>query len=287
MWIIYATGSAFFAGITSILAKCGISKTDSDVATAIRTIVVLVFSWILVLLTGTLSGITEISEKTLLFLVLSGIATGASWLCYFKALQNGDVNKVVPIDKSSTILTILFACIFFREGMSFTKIGCVCMIGVGTMLMINRKEDVEFKYLDKSWLVYAILSAVFASLTSILGKIGISGIDSNLGTAIRTSVVLVMAWLMVFVKNKQSEIKSIDHKELLFIILSGFATGASWLCFYRALQDGPASIVVPIDKLSILVTIVFSRVVFHEKLSKKALLGLILITVGTVIMTMI
>lgn len=286
MWIIYATGSAFFAGITSILAKCGISKTDSDVATAIRTIVVLVFSWVMTLITGTLSGITEISEKTLLFLVLSGIATGASWLCYFKALQNGDVNKVVPIDKSSTILTILLACIFFREGMSLAKIGCVCMIGVGTMLMINRKEDVEFKYLDKSWLVYAILSAAFASLTSILGKVGISGIDSNLGTAIRTSVVLVMAWLMVFVKNKQSEIKGIDRKELLFIILSGFATGGSWLCFYRALQDGPASVVVPIDKLSILVTIIFSRVVFQEKLSKKALLGLILITVGTVIMAM-
>ena len=189
MWILYATGSAFFAGITSILAKCGISKTDSDVATAIRTIVVLVFSWILVLLTGTISGITDISGKTLLFLVLSGIATGASWLCYFKALQNGNVNKVVPIDKSSTILTILLACIFFHEGLSLAKIGCVCMIGVGTMLMITRKEDVESNTSDKSWLMYAILSAVFASLTSILGKIGISGIDSNLGTAIRTSVV--------------------------------------------------------------------------------------------------
>lgn len=287
MWILYATGSAFFAGITSILAKCGISKTDSDVATAIRTIVVLVFSWILVLLTGTISGITDISGKTLLFLVLSGIATGASWLCYFKALQNGNVNKVVPIDKSSTILTILLACIFFHEGLSLAKIGCVCMIGVGTMLMITRKEDVESNSSDKSWLMYAILSAVFASLTSILGKIAISGIDSNLGTAIRTSVVLVMAWLMVFVKNKQSQIKDVDRKELLFIILSGFATGGSWLCFYRALQDGLASIVVPFDKLSILVTIIFSRVVFHEKLSKKALLGLILITVGTVTMTMI
>lgn len=287
MWILYATGSAFFAGITSVLAKCGISKTDSDVATAIRTIVVLVFSWVMTLITGTLSGITEISEKTLLFLVLSGIATGASWLCYFKALQNGDVNKVVPIDKSSTILTILLALIFFHEGLSLAKIDCVCMIGVGTMLMMNRKEDVESNTSDKSWLIYAILSAVFASLTSILGKIGISGIDSNLGTAIRTSVVLVMAWLMVFVKNKQSQIKEVDRKELLFIILSGFATGGSWLCFYRALQDGLASVVVPIDKLSILVTIVFSRVVFHEKLSMKALLGLILITVGTVIMAII
>ena len=197
------------------------------------------------------------------------------------------MNKVVPIDKSSTILTILLALIFFHEGLSFAKLVCVCMIGVGTTLMINRKDESELISSDKSWLMYAILSAVFASLTSILGKVGISGIDSNLGTAIRTSVVLVMAWLMVFVKNKQSEIKSIDRKELLFIILSGFATGASWLCFYRTLQDGPASVVVPIDKLSILVTIVFSRVVFHEKLSSKALLGLILITVGTVIMAMI
>lgn len=287
MWILYATGSAFFAGITSILAKCGISKTDSDVATAIRTIVVLVFSWVMTLITGTLSGITEISEKTLLFLVLSGIATGASWLCYFKALQNGDVNKVVPIDKSSTILTILLALIFFHEGLSFAKIGCVCMIGVGTMLMIARKDASESNSSDKSWLMYAILSAVFASLTSILGKVGILGIDSNLGTAIRTSVVLVMAWLMVFVKNKQSQIKGIDRKELLFIILSGFATGGSWLCFYRALQDGPASVVVPIDKLSILVTIGFSCVVFHEKLSKKSLFGLSFITLGTIIMTMI
>ena len=287
MWILYATGSAFFAGITSILAKCGISKTDSDVATAIRTIVVLTFSWLMVFITGTISSIMDITGKTLLFLVLSGIATGASWLCYFKALQNGDVNKVVPIDKSSTVLTILLALIFFHEGLSLAKLGCICLIGLGTLLMINRKENVESNFSDNSWLIYAILSAVFASLTSILGKVGISGIDSNLGTAIRTSVVLVMAWLMVFVKNKQSEIKRIDQKEFLFIILSGFATGASWLCFYRALQDGAASVVVPIDKLSILVTIIFSRVVLHEKLSKKALLGLILITVGTVIMAII
>ena len=287
MWIFYAFGSALFAGLTSILAKCGIRHTDSDVATAIRTIVVLIFSWIMVFVVGAQDGIAAVSGKTWLFLILSGLATGASWLCYFHALQAGDVNKVVPIDKSSTILTILLALIFFHEGLSLAKIGCVCMIGVGTMLMITRKDESESNSSDKSWLMYAILSAIFASLTSILGKIGISGIDSNLGTAIRTSVVLVMAWLMVFVKNKQSEIKSIDRKELLFIILSGFATGGSWLCFYRALQDGPASVVVPIDKLSILVTIGFSRVVFHEKLSKKALLGLILITVGTVTMTMI
>ena len=286
MWILYATGSAFFAGITSVLAKCGISKTDSDVATAIRTIVVLVFSWVMVLMTGTKAGITDISGKTLLFLVLSGIATGASWLCYFKALQNGDVNKVVPIDKSSTILTILFALIFFHEGLSLAKIDCVCMIGVGTMLMMNRKEDVESNTSDKSWLIYAILSAVFASLTSILGKIGISGIDSNLGTAIRTSVVLVMAWLMVFVKNKQSQIKEVDRKELLFIILSGFATGGSWLCFYRALQDGLASVVVPIDKLSVVITLILAFVFLHETFTTKSLIGCILIGAGTLIMVL-
>ena len=284
MWILYATGSAFFAGITSILAKCGISKTDSDVATAIRTIVVLVFSWILVLLTRTISGITVISGKTLLFLVLSGIATGASWLCYFKALQIGDVNKVVPIDKSSTILTILLACIFFHEGLSLFKLVCVCLIGLGTMLMINRKEDVKSNSLDKSWLIYAILSVIFASLTSILGKIGISEIDSNLGTAIRTSVVLVMSWIVVFVTHSQMNMQSIPKKEYLFIVLSGLATGGSWLCFYHALQSGPASLVTPIDKLSILFTVLFSYLIFHEKLSKKSLLGLILIVSGTLVM---
>jgi len=289
MWILYAIGSSFFAGITTILAKCGIRKTDSDVATAIRTIVVLVFSWVMVAMTGTFSGITQISGKTLLFLVLSGLATGASWLCYFHALQKGDVNKVVPIDKSSTVLTILLALIFLHEGLSVGKAVAVVLIGVGTMLMITRKEETDDakKQTKGSWLIYAVLSAVFASLTSILGKIGIQGVDSNLGTAIRTIVVLVMAWMMVVVRGKQAEVASIEKKELGFIVLSGFATGASWMCYYRALQDGPASVVAPIDKLSILVTIAFSWIVFHEKLTKKALAGLVAIVCGTVLLALI
>ena len=286
MWILYAIGSSFFAGITSILAKCGIKKTDSDVATAIRTIIVLLFSWIMVLVTGTIGGITSISSKTLLFLVLSGLATGASWLCYFHALQKGDINKVVPIDKSSTILTILLALIFLGEGLSYGKALSVVLIGVGTMLMITKKETENKQSGSKEWLVYAVLSAVFASLTAILGKIGIEGVDSNLGTAIRTTVVLVMSWMMVFVMGKTSEVKEIEKKELGFIMMSGLATGASWMCYYRALQEGPASVVVPIDKLSILVTIAFSWVVFHEKLTKKAMLGLICILVGTIMLVM-
>ena len=289
MWILYAIGSSFFAGITTILAKCGIRKTDSDVATAIRTIVVLVFSWVMVAMTGTFSGITQISGKTLLFLVLSGLATGVSWLCYFHALQKGDVNKVVPIDKSSTVLTILLALIFLHEGLSVGKAVAVVLIGVGTMLMITRKEETDDakKQTKGSWLIYAVLSAVFASLTSILGKIGIQGVDSNLGTAIRTIVVLVMAWMMVVVRGKQAEVASIEKKELGFIVLSGFATGASWMCYYRALQDGPASVVAPIDKLSILVTIAFSWIVFHEKLTKKALAGLVAIVCGTLLLALI
>ena len=244
MWIFYAIGSSFFAGITAILAKCGIKKTDSDVATAIRTVVVLLFSWLMVLITGTWGGITQIDGRTLLFLVLSGLATGASWLCYFHALQKGDINKVVPIDKSSIVLSILLALIFLREGITGTKIVSVLLIGI-------------------------------------------EGIDSNLGTAIRTTVVLLMAWLMVFVTGKQKEIKVIEKEELGFICLSGLATGASWLCYYRALQEGPASVVVPIDKLSMLVTIAFSWLVFHERLTKKAAVGVLLITVGTVLLVII
>ncbi len=288
MWIFYAIGSAFFAGITSILAKCGIRKTDSNVATAVRTIVVLLFSWLMVLITGTWTGITEIDGKTLLFLFLSGLATGASWLCYFHALQKGDINKVVPIDKSSTVLTILLALIFLHEGITWGKAISIVLIGVGTLLMISRKESgPDTGKQGGGWLVYAVLSAVFASLTAILGKIGIEGIDSNLGTAIRTTVVLVMAWGMVFITGKQREVKKIQKKELGFIGLSGLATGASWLCYYRALQDGPASVVVPIDKLSILVTIAFSWVVFHERLTKKSALGVACITAGTILLAVI
>lgn len=285
MWIFYAFGSALFAGLTSILAKCGIRHTDSDVATAIRTIVVLVFSWIMVFVVGAQNGIAAVSGKTWLFLILSGFATGASWLCYFHALQAGDVNKVVPIDKSSTILTIVLAFLFLGEEVSALKIVCVILIGAGTFLMIQKKEtEKSVGQEKKSWLLYACLSAGFASLTSILGKIGIEGLNSNLGTAIRTAVVLLMAWIMVFAKGKQKEIGRIDRRELGFICLSGLATGGSWLCYYKALQDGLASVVVPIDKLSILVTIAFSYLVFHEKLTKKAAFGLVLIVAGTLLM---
>lgn len=288
MWVLYAVGSSFFAGITVILVKCGIQKTDSNVATAIRTVVVLLFSWLMVLITGSWTQITQISGRTLLFLVLSGLATGASWLCYFRALQIGDINKVVPIDKCSTVLTILLALIFLNEGIAWSKSVSVFLIGVGTLLMISKKEsDFDAGKQGSGWLVYAMLSAVFASLTTILGKIGITEINSNLGTAIRTTVVLFMAWIMVFVTGKQHEIKKIEKKELGFIGLSGLATGTSWLCYYRALQEGPASVVVPIDKLSILVTIAFSWIVFHERLTKKAILGVVCITLGTILIAII
>ncbi|MGM9666168.1 MAG: EamA family transporter [Eubacteriales bacterium] len=285
MWVIFSFGSALFAGITSILAKCGIRKTDSTVATAIRTVVVLAFSWLMVFIVGSQSGIGEITSKTWLFLVLSGLATGASWLCYFKALQLGNINKVVPIDKSSVILTVLLAFIFLHEDISVPKAIGVVLIGVGTFLMIEKKDvSGEDKKEGKSWIFYAIGSAVFAALTSILGKVGISGVESNLGTAIRTGVVLIMAWIMVFVTKKQNTIKEIPKRELLFIALSGLATGASWLCYYKALHDGLASVVVPIDKLSIVVTVIFSYFVFHERLSKKATVGLVTVVCGTLVM---
>ncbi|MGM9632348.1 MAG: EamA family transporter [Eubacteriales bacterium] len=285
MWIAFAFGSAFFAGVTSILAKCGIKKTDSTVATAIRTLVVLAFSWLMVFVVGSQNQISSIEPKTLLFLVLSGLSTGASWLCYFKALSIGNINKVVPIDKSSTVLTIILAFIFLNEQINLPKALGVVLIAVGTFLMIEKKDvkkDGEVK--GKSWFFYAVGSAVFASLTSILGKIGISGVESNLGTAIRTGVVLVMAWVMVFATGKQNSIRGIPTKELGFICLSGLATGGSWLCYYRALQDGLASVVVPIDKLSILITVAFSAVVFRERLSKKSAIGLAAIVAGTLAM---
>lgn len=283
MWIVFAFASALFAGLTAILAKCGIKNTDSNVATALRTIVVLVFSWIMVFVAGAQSGIRDIPAKVLIFLILSGLSTGASWLCYFKALQLGNVNKVTPIDKSSTILTMLLAFIFLREEITWLKFVAMVLIGAGTYMMIQKKET-EDKKEDKKWLIYALGSAVFASLTSILGKVGMQDINSNLGTAIRTVVVLIMAWIVVFVSKKQDTIKDIDKKSWIFLALSGFATGGSWLCYYRALQTGPASVVVPIDKLSILVTIGFSYIVFHEKLSFKSGVGLMLIVVGTLVL---
>ena len=285
MWILCAVGSAFFAGVTAILAKCGIRKTDSTVATAIRTIVVLAFAWIMVFLVGVQDQLSGLDGTTLLFLILSGLATGASWLCYFKALQLGDVNKVVPIDKSSTVLTILLAFLLLGEPIGlFQGIG-VILIGLGTFWMIEKKPgQAETTPQGKSWMLYAFGSAVFASLTAILGKIGIQGVESNLGTAIRTGVVLVMAWFMVLVTGKTGQVRQVPRRELAFICLSGLATGASWLCYYRALQDGPASVVVPIDKLSILVTVAFSWLVFHEKLTKRSGCGLALIVAGTLAM---
>lgn len=286
MWILFACGSALFAGLTSILAKCGIRKTDSTVATAIRTIVVLAFSWLMVFIVGSQSQITAIGGRNLLFLILSGLATGASWLCYFRALQLGDINKVVPIDKSSTVVTILLAALLLQEPLNLPKGVGIVLIAVGTFFMIEKKTPTATQQ-GSRWLWYACGSALFASLTAILGKIGISGVESNLGTALRTGVVLVMSWMMVFVQGKQKALKSlkdIPKRELVFICLSGLATGAGWLCYYKALQDGPASVVVPIDKLSILVTVLFSYVVFHEKLTKKSALGLLAITAGTLTM---
>ena len=284
MWLIYAFGSAFFAGITSILAKVGVKDVDSHVATAIRTIIVLIFSWIMVFIVGSQSTIVIIDGKTFLFLILSGLSTGGSWLCYFKALQLGDVNKVVPIDKSSTILTMVLAFIFLNEKITINMIIGMIGIAVGTYLMIQKKQGVEKIVKGKAWLIYALLSALFASLTSILGKFGVENIESNLGTAIRTIVVLIMAWILVFATKKQRDIRKIDKMSLIFIVLSGIATGASWLCYYRALQEGLASVVVPIDKLSILVTILFAYIFLKEKLSKKSILGLILIVTGTLLL---
>ena len=286
MWIVFAVLSAVFAGATSILAKCGIKNVNSNLLTALRTVVVLIFSIIMVFIVGSYNSLKTISGTALLFLCLSGLSTGASWICYFKALSIGDVNKVVPIDKSSTVLTVLLAIICFGEtnNLAFKLIGVV-VLAVGILLMVERKNQ-DVKTEGKSYIIYAILSAVFASLTSILAKVGVTGVESNLATAIRTVVVLIMAWLIVFIKGDYKGLKSITKKELFFIIVSGIATGASWLCYYYAIQTGVVSVVVPIDKLSILVTVIFSYFVFKEKLSKKALIGLILMVVATVFMAL-
>ena len=284
LWLLMAVLSAVFAGLTAILAKYGIRKTDSDVATALRTIVVLLFSWVMVFIVGSVNTITNITSKSLTFLILSGIVTGASWICYFKALSAGDVNKVVPVDKSSTVLTVLLAIILFSE----TKHLAVKLIGtaflaVGIFLMIEKKNT-DARQTKAVWLPYAVGSAVFAALTSILAKIGIEGVESNLATAIRTGIVLVMAWLIVLIKGKQKRLRSLDKKELGFIALSGLATGGSWLCYYYAIQNGVVSVVVPIDKLSVVITVIFSYFVFKEKLSRKAFIGLTLMLIGTLAM---
>lgn len=284
MWLTAAILSAVFAGLTSILAKCGIRKTDSDVATALRTVVVLAFSWVMVFIVGSAETIRAIDGKSMLFLLLSGLATGASWICYFKALSMGDVNKVVPIDKSSTILTVLSAIIIFEERSNLpVRLISTALIGVGVLLMVEKKDAVQTRG-KRGWMLYAILAAVFAAATSILAKLGISNVESNLGTAIRTGVVLLMAWGIVFARGKHRQIPQIDRKELLFITLSGIATGASWLCYYYAIQKGVVSVVVPIDKLSILVSVAFSFFVFKEKLKFKALIGLLLMVAGTLLM---
>ncbi len=284
LWLVMAVLSAFFAGVTAILAKCGIRKTDSDIATALRTIVVLIFSWLMVFVVGSVETISQIGAKSLTFLLLSGLATGASWICYFKALSVGDVNKVVPIDKSSTILTVLLAIILFGETNHLAvKLVCTACLAAGVFLMIE-KRDAGQGETKGAWLPYAVGSAVFAALTSVLAKVGITGVESNLGTAIRTGVVLVMAWAIVFAKGKQAQLKELDKKELGFIALSGLATGGSWLCYYYAIQNGVVSVVVPIDKMSILVTVLFSYLVFQEKLSKRAFAGLVLMALATVAM---
>ena len=283
-WILMAILSAVFAGLTSILAKCGIKKTDSDLATALRTVVVLAFSWIMVFVVGSFDKIGSIGIKSLIFLILSGIATGASWICYFKALSIGDVNKVVPIDKSSTILTVLLAILCFNETANLAiKLIGTAVLAIGIFLMIEKKQTDEVKN-GKGWMLYAIFSAIFAALTSILAKVGVSNVESNLATAIRTGVVLVMAWIIVFIKGKQKGLHNLDKRELGFISLSGVATGASWLCYYYAIQKGVVSVVVPIDKMSILVAVTFSYFVFKEKLSKKAALGLGLMLLATLMM---
>lgn len=284
MWVIFTLLSAFFAGITAILSKVGIKNVNSDLGTAIRTIVVFVFAWLMVFVVDAWDGITSITSKTLIFLVLSGLATGASWLCYFKALKLGDVNKVAPIDKSSTVLTMILAFVFLGEKITILKGICIILIGLGTYMMIEKRESDEKTGKNTEWLVWAILSAVFAALTSVLGKIGISDIDSTLGTAIRTFVVLIMSWIVVWVSKSQSGIKNITLRTLVFLVLSGITTGLSWLCYYKALQDGQASVVVPIDKLSILVTIAFSYIVLGEKLTKKSFCGLVLLVCGTLLL---
>ena len=285
LWLTMAILSAFFAGLTAILAKCGIQRTDSDIATAVRTVVVLAFSWIMVLVVGSLDTISTISARSLCFLVLSGLATGASWLCYFKALSLGDVNKVVPIDKSSTVLSVLFAIVCFGETAHLpVKLAGTALLTAGIFLMLERKPSAATQRSGGHWAAYAVGSAVFAALTSILAKVGIADVESNLGTAIRTCVVLAMAWLVVFAKGKQGEVRHIPHRELIFILLSGLATGASWLCYYYAIQNGLVSVVVPIDKLSLLITVAFSYLVFGERLSRKAGLGLALMTIGTIAM---
>lgn len=290
MWIIAACASALFAGIVSIFVKCGVRTTDSDVASAIRTSVVLVFAGAIALATGAMEGLASLSIEAVLFLVLSGLATGASWLCYFKALSLGDVNKVVPVDKASIALTMLFAVVFLGETSNlWAKLLSIILILAGTLLMsISRgslREASRERQGTHGWLFFALLSAVFAAFVAVLAKVGFQDIDSNLGTTIRTVVVLLMAWAVVAGKGKLKLVPSVKRSELGFIIASGIATGASWLCYFYAIQNGAVSVVVPIDKLSIVVSIAFSYFVLREPLARRALAGLFLIVCGTVLIT--
>ena len=285
MWIAYAFGSAFFAGITAVLAKMGIKNTASNTVTAVRTVIVAIFAWIMVFVVGSQGGLASLDARSVTFLILSGLATGASWLCYFKALQLGDVTKVVPVDRSSIVLTVLLAIIVLGETQNLlAKLVGITLIAIGTWLMIDRKPDAAKAPLKGSWLMYAIGSAVFAALTAILGKVGITGVESNLGTAIRTLVVLVMAWVVVGVTGERGQVRNIPRRDMVYIVLSGISTGASWLCYYRALQEGPASVVVPIDKTSILVTVGIAYFFLGERLSKRATLGLVILLAGTGVM---
>lgn len=283
MWIWYAFGSALFAGITSVLAKVGLQKTDSSVATALRTVVVLIFACLMVYITGSQDTIYEISTKTLVFLVLSGTATGASWLCYFRAVQLGNVSQAAAVDKLSTVLSMILAVVLLHETLDQRKMLSMALISAGTLMMAVKQKGGRQPG-SSQWLFYAVLSAVFAALTSVLAKVGISGVESNFGTAVRTAVVLVMSWLVVFVTKKQKQLADVNLRSFFFLVLSGTATGASWLCFYRALQEGPASVVVPVDKLSIVITVLFSAVFLDEQIKPRAFFGLVLLTAGTLLL---
>ena len=283
MWILFAVGSAFFAGATSVLAKAGIKSVSSDFATAFRTGVVLIFSWLMVFVVGCQNAVSTITPRALVFLALSGAATGLSWLCYFKALSIGNLSKVVAVDKSSTFLTILLALIFFREPFHWlTGLGIAVMIA-GTALMLEKGDT---KKGERGWLFYAAGSAVFAALQSILGKVGVQDMDSTLATALRTVVVLIFAWAIVLGKKEGGDWKKMTRRDAVLLVLSGITTGASWLCYYRALQTGRASVVVPIDTCSMLFAVALSAIFLKEKQTRRSLLALALVVAGTLMIAL-
>jgi len=281
LWFLYAIGAAIFAGLTTVLAKIGVKEVDSHLATAIRTMVVIVFSWGIVFFVGSQDGIRHIGGVTWVFLILSGLATGGAWLCRFRALKLGNVNKVTPITKTSTILTMILAFIFLREPLGLVTVIGMIMMGTGTWLMLELKKGAAAENSSgKGWLFYAALSAIFASLVAILGSVGVADMDANLWTAIRTVVVAVLSWVMVYTTGGPKGIKNINTKSWVFLVLSGVATGMSWIFFYHALQIGNASLVVPIDQLSILITMGFAGWFLGEKFSRQSLIGLALLATG-------